>query len=238
MDREAFNKAYEDVDLPGTRPVQEWNWEYLEAHYDLVKVRKPKVILELGVEYGFSTVAILLAAEEFNSEMWSVDVKLRDEALKAVQNLASVHMCRWHPLEMNDLDFEKQCNFLFDYIYIDTEHAYEHCSKEIEAFYPHLAENGIMAFHDVSAGQGTEVFRAIKEFLAQHPECKFTGYRQDIGIIYTQKKVLVDMDSCSCGSRVYKLGNFKDDQISYLCVKCGNVIWLPFGYRATMEVRE
>jgi len=230
---EAFKKAYEDVILPEDQCISRWNWKYIECLYDLVKIRAPQRILELGVYYGFSTVAMLLAAKEYGGELWSVDLELKKEAVKAVDNL---HI-GWRAFSMDDLEFVNILKEDFSLIFIDTEHIYDQCRKEINAFHPHLNPDGIMVFHDVSAGQGAEVFRAIKEFMAQHQEYKFTGYNQDIGIIYTQKKVLLESDQCSCGSKVYELGKFGGNETSYKCVKCNSILMLPFGYRATREVR-
>lgn len=51
----------------------------------------------------------------------------------------------------------------FTFVYVDGNHLYEHVREEIELFWPHVAENGILAGHDyVEAMPG--VIRAVDEF--------------------------------------------------------------------------
>ena len=50
-----------------------------------------------------------------------------------------------------------------DFVYIDANHEYRYVSRDIELFWPHVADNGIMAGHDYDpAMEG--VVRAVNEF--------------------------------------------------------------------------
>lgn len=53
-----------------------------------------------------------------------------------------------------------------DFLYVDANHEYPHVSRDIELFWPHVADHGIMAGHDYdTAMEG--VVRAVNEF-AEH----------------------------------------------------------------------
>jgi len=50
-----------------------------------------------------------------------------------------------------------------DLIFIDAEHTYEALKADIEAWWPHLKDGGIMAFHDYRTSQFPGVTQAIHE---------------------------------------------------------------------------
>lgn len=54
-----------------------------------------------------------------------------------------------------------------DFLYIDGNHEYDYVRQDIELFWPHVAENGIMAGHDYDV-KLEGVVRAVNEFAEQH----------------------------------------------------------------------
>lgn len=48
-------------------------------------------------------------------------------------------------------------------VYVDSDHSYEACKKDIEAYYSKLVPNGIMSFHDFY-NEGYGVRKAVEEF--------------------------------------------------------------------------
>jgi predicted O-methyltransferase YrrM len=54
-----------------------------------------------------------------------------------------------------------------DLVFIDAEHTYEALKSDIEAWWPHLKDGGVMAFHDYHDAQFPGVTRAIDERFGQ-----------------------------------------------------------------------
>ena len=50
-----------------------------------------------------------------------------------------------------------------DMVFIDGDHSYEGCSKDIEAWLPHIKKNGIIVFHDYERDHWADVKRSVDE---------------------------------------------------------------------------
>jgi len=59
----------------------------------------------------------------------------------------------------------------FDVLFIDGDHSYEGCSADIENWYPLLARNGHMLFHDSWLG-APGVQDAIADFIDSHSDAQ------------------------------------------------------------------
>ena len=58
----------------------------------------------------------------------------------------------------------------FDFLFIDGDHSYEACLRDIQNFYPHLETGGLIAFHDSYPDMPNNgVFHAIQEFSSNQP---------------------------------------------------------------------
>jgi len=109
-------------------------------------LQEPKIILELGVRGGESTIPLYKAAGCFNTFLIGVDI--------APDQNVYTHLKNAFFFQINDLDFpqlfsatygsDKKC----DIIFIDTSHEYDHTLQEITQFVPLLSEQGFIAFHD------------------------------------------------------------------------------------------
>jgi predicted O-methyltransferase YrrM len=55
-----------------------------------------------------------------------------------------------------------------DMIFLDGDHSYEHCYKDIEAWLPHIKKNGVFAFHDYKEPRWPGVGTAIDELLIKY----------------------------------------------------------------------
>lgn len=52
-------------------------------------------------------------------------------------------------------------------LFIDGDHTYEGCKADIDAWYPHMAKDGVMLFHDCDA-TSPGVVKAVHEFADEH----------------------------------------------------------------------
>ena len=109
-------------------------------------LRKPSIILELGVRGGESTIPLRKAAALSGATLIGVDMDpIWKKTYADIEK--SLFFC------MNDTEFPAIFKNDFkgkkiDVIFIDTSHLYEHTLQEISLFVPLLSENGLIAFHD------------------------------------------------------------------------------------------
>ncbi len=110
----------------------------------------PGLIVELGVRRGESTFVLERVAKLTDAKLVSVDI----EDCSDVSNWDE-----WHFVQEDDIKFadrfEEYCkeNDLpdsIDVLFIDTSHLYEHTKAEINHWFPHLADNAIVALHDTN----------------------------------------------------------------------------------------
>ena len=153
----------------------------LSDHYDKIYLetlaQKPRLIVELGVCHSGKSARIFsLVNEELGSRVIGVDiVRYPYDFVKNGQFFCA-----------DDVAFAKKFKkFLrqpVDVLYIDTSHLYEHTCKEIEAWFPLLARNALVMFHDTNlrpayqrnngtSGVGWDnergVIRAIEDFVGE-----------------------------------------------------------------------
>lgn len=153
----------------------------LSDHYDKIYLetlaQKPRLIVELGVCHSGNSASIFsLVNEELGSRVIGVDiVRYPYDFVKNGQFFCA-----------DDVAFATKFKNFFrqpvDVLYIDTSHLYEHTCKEIEAWFPLLARNALVMFHDTNlrpayqrnngtSGVGWDnergVIRAIEDFVGE-----------------------------------------------------------------------
>jgi cephalosporin hydroxylase len=130
--------------------------DHLPALFCEVLKATPKLVVELGTRGGDSTKAILSAASRSGAKVLSVDV---DDCSSVVS--ASEFREIWSFVQADDVafagSFKSWCESngfpsIIDVLFIDTSHEYEHTVQEIEAWFPLLAENATVIFHDTCMG--------------------------------------------------------------------------------------
>jgi len=111
---------------------------------------EPKVIVELGVRGGESTLALERVAGTFGSALISVDI---DDCSRV-----SRYPKRWF-VKSDDVAFARQfpawcsahaLDACIDVLFIDTSHEREHTVQEIAGWFPFLSERSKVFFHDTN----------------------------------------------------------------------------------------
>lgn len=147
--------------------------QHLVTLHNLVTALGAKTVIELGVNTGESTVALLEAVHATEGTLISVDI----QELPNVRPMLTAYglIGRWDFHLCDDIKFGReiwQRGKLADLIFIDTSHSFDQTTKEIEIYEPILRPGGIMVFHDtVSFYDG--VYKPIKKFLKLHPTWPF-----------------------------------------------------------------
>lgn len=142
--------------------------EHLVTLHQLVTSIAAKTVIELGVNTGESTVALLEAVEATGGQLYSVDIQLLPATKVMLESYGLTS--RWNFTLQDDLEYVKTwpAERKADLIFIDTSHSFDHTTKEIAVYEPILRPGGIMVFHDtVSYYEG--VYKPIKKFLKAHP---------------------------------------------------------------------
>jgi predicted O-methyltransferase YrrM len=146
---------------------------------DLLKILNPKSILEVGVWYGWSAVSFLYGAKEVqyytgidcqcNIE-FSGDLPDNNQNNKAKENIEyfrkqtrkhfDFEVLNINTQNINNLDF-LNCKH-YDFIFIDADHHFIPCYKDLCNFWPVLNMNGNMMIDD---SKDQEVRQAIDKFI-------------------------------------------------------------------------
>ena len=133
------------------------------------------VVVECGVGWGASTLALLSGAIAGGSRLWSYDTdapRTHDRALKVIgaENPALAH---WTFTQKDSVEAASEWkDGSVGLWFLDTSHRLEETRKELEVWLPKMKPDGIMCGHDFDwKGGMTEeagVKRAVTEFAQGH----------------------------------------------------------------------
>ncbi|MEM2961217.1 MAG: class I SAM-dependent methyltransferase, partial [Candidatus Bathyarchaeia archaeon] len=136
----------------------------LTVLYLVTRILKPEIIVETGVARGLSSVVLLQALKENGQGfLYSIDLSQNigdfiPESLKS----------RWELLTGSSRDqLPKLLEMLgeLDLFLHDSEHTYINMSFEFQCAYQYLTEEGIIASHDISVGDGALAFVTFKRIV-------------------------------------------------------------------------
>ena len=139
---------------------------YWEGHrdfvYDLINFVKPKMITELGSQYGCSLFTFCQSVKDNNLDtkiravdMWSGDIGAPDtgeEVFALVNKIKDTYFLnldiKLYQMRFDDAlpDFEDGS---IDILHIDGGHTFEDVDHDLKTWLPKLSEDGIILFHDV-----------------------------------------------------------------------------------------
>lgn len=117
---------------------------------EVYKLTPGTTYLEIGVDKGKSLSVARMVADD-HVRVCGVD--LRDDP--KVPNT--------YFFQGNSPTIAKKWVGTIEVLFIDGDHSYEGCKADIDAWYPHMAKNGVMLFHDADA-TSPGVVKTIKEF--------------------------------------------------------------------------
>lgn len=152
---------------------------FLEALY-----KEPETIVELGTRGGESTYVFEQVAKLCDTDIISVDIQ---------DSSTVTDMENWHFVQSDDIsfagEFERWCDTKnihsnIDLLFIDTSHEYEHTVQEIKSWFPFLADESVVIFHDTnltniyqrqdgSIGRAWNNNRGVIRAIEQYLDCDF-----------------------------------------------------------------
>lgn len=159
--------------------------EHLNTLYMLTVEFNLKNILELGTQFGNSTIALLYAAKEINGTVTTIDVDPCIYARKKIHDLKLDSLCNF--IQYDDTLIEWSAPI--DHLFIDSNHSYEHVTKQLKKYEPFLRKGGLITLHDIVMQEfdpnGTptkktsttnSVMKAILDFINNRDDLKFYKY--------------------------------------------------------------
>jgi cephalosporin hydroxylase len=112
--------------------------------YNIVSKYNNAIFVDLGVRHGISSMIMMIDSEIKKNKVFGVDVSFHslDDSLKYNTNYEkilgdSVTVGKYWTKKINGL-------------FIDTFHIKEQVLSELYFWYPHIEENGFIAFHDTN----------------------------------------------------------------------------------------
>ncbi len=163
------------------KPVLRWNDYNIEGYlkfnqaielYKLSKnIPKGSTIVEIGAYLGRSTCFIAEAIKKKNVKLISIDTfenQAMTEGLKETfkeyfQNIyeyrSMINIIRGFSYDVVK-DWE---HLKIDLLWIDADHSYEGCKKDIEDWLPLVKKNSYIVFHDYHKGSNNNVAKAVDE---------------------------------------------------------------------------
>ncbi|MEJ7596124.1 MAG: class I SAM-dependent methyltransferase [Planctomycetaceae bacterium] len=150
----------------------ETSGEECSAMYQFLKENPPEFVIEIGMAYGISSLAILTALEENNrGKLISVDPyppgfdHVRQSALLAIDNAGLSHR-HTHVHAESELALPRLINdgVRPDFVYIDGHHGFDHAFVDFFFADKMLPVGGTIAFDD---SQWRSVHRVIR-YLLKH----------------------------------------------------------------------
>jgi predicted O-methyltransferase YrrM len=138
--------------------------EYLDLLYqEAGKLENSSALLEIGVNYGVSTTA-LLAGKPSESILRSVDVNPCERARERLQETL---VWDWEFFQTDSLDPDLKSHFVdrdirFGLLLVDGLHTYQQVYSELLLYSPLISEEGVILVHDVLLHE--PVARAVEAF--------------------------------------------------------------------------
>lgn len=123
---------------------------------ELLKLKPGEIYLEIGVDKGKSLSIAKMVVPD-GVEVHGVDIQV-DPGVPGT-----------HFTQGDSVEVAKAFNKEISVIFIDGDHSYEGCKRDIEAWYPKMKKGGVMLFHDCDESSPGVVY-AVFEFAYKNRE--------------------------------------------------------------------
>lgn len=148
---------YEELDLKANKGAfSTFDAEVLVP--EVMKLEPGETYLEVGVDKGKSLSIVRMVAKE-GVLVYGVDLRLDPKVPKTT-------FLRGDSVGIAQLWGDENGQEI-SVLFIDGDHSYEGCKRDIDAWYPHMKKDGVMLFHDCDESS-PGVQQAVAEFVNNH----------------------------------------------------------------------
>lgn len=144
--------------------------DHLRTLYNLVVDHGYKEVVELGA--GQSTYVLLAAVNKTEGDFTSIDLleNARRRGYPEGEGLFNKEI-RYHQLIGEDLSFLDYFQEDIDFLFIDSDHDFDHVFRVLELYAPKVRRGGMIAMHDTdhSFGHAVGVKPALEKYLVTVP---------------------------------------------------------------------
>jgi hypothetical protein len=161
------DKVKEEYKIDISEKESAWVGHY-DFAIDMVKLLKPKVTVELGVDWGFSmfTFAYSKIGEVYGIDWFQGDphAGLRDtkeHVLELYKNLKDKYGISTNIIKGDFTDISTIWTKEIDILHIDGFHSYESVKQDFQNWSKFITTSGVVLFHDV------EIFDGVSRFFTE-----------------------------------------------------------------------
>jgi predicted O-methyltransferase YrrM len=148
---------------PDETYLSRWEASFIEGLAASIPFpEEPARVVEVGTGKGTSLARILTGLTfHIDAMVWSIDLLDCIEARKHIES-CQIPNWRYRLLVGDSVAVAKEWDEPLDMLYLDGNHSYEGVLADVDAWYPHLLVEGILAFHDYG-NRKHEVTRAVDD---------------------------------------------------------------------------
>ena len=136
-----------------------WNGHRVFAEW-LISIIKPKTVVDLGVDYGYSTFVFAnsMIVNNINGNVYGVDLfegdmhtGFRNTYNEVIKKKEKYNLSLLEIIKMDFTDLSKDWYIPIDLLHIDGLHTYNAIKNDFNCWNNKVSENGIILFHDVTS---------------------------------------------------------------------------------------
>jgi len=182
------------------RPPFSWVG-HIPFAFHIVKILRPRILVELGVHTGnsFSAFCQAVSATKSPTLCYGVDTWRGDEHAGFYENAVYEELARDISLSYSDFAQLLRCTFddalksfsdgSVDLLHIDGLHTYEAVQHDFETWFPKLSDRGVVLFHDIAVrSDDFGVWKLWEEVKNNYPSFEFK-HSHGLGVLLVGKQV-------------------------------------------------
>ena len=164
-----------------------------DVYEEITKQYKPKTILEIGVLFGYSSIAMIMGCHDVLKEFIGYDTEKKTKNSNAIAGM-NINLLFQKLDIMDRRGIVKFTNVLnlgvfankYDIVHIDGDHSFKGCYSDLQKFYP--ASQKLVIVHDYFYKDCPDVRKAVDKFEKDIGGFKQkTEYKNKRGLILIEK---------------------------------------------------
>jgi hypothetical protein len=140
-------------------------------------LRRESTMVELGCYCGKSTAFLGTVARDRKHHFYTVDDFSTAETEREFRDNMALVDAHCELVRGKSTEVLNKLPPIIDFLFIDTIHTYEQCSKELSLYLPKMPVGSIVCFHDFG-GQFVGITKAVNEQIEN-------GVLERVGVLYS-----------------------------------------------------